>query len=312
MQKNIFGFLTVFVCLALGLAAPAAAKVVDRVVAVVNGEIITLSEIETMAEIMVKQGGAPLAASKDEMLGKLLEDAIETKLMLQEAKRLDLELSAPELTAAIARIVAQNRMDEEEFRIKLEETGIPYAVFEENVRAQLTKMRLVNKEVRSKVMATEEEVRAYYDEHRDKYQVENKVHLRQVVLDGGLEAAQAQAQAVREKVMAGGSFLDAATEAAASSPDTYSGDMGLVSIGDLAPAILKAIEGLEPRQVSEPIVLGDTVQLIQVVRWYRTGDIITDQARQAIQEILIQKKLEEAFDRWMDDLRKRSSVEIRM
>ncbi len=137
-----------------GLAADAPV-VLDRVVAVVNGEVITMSDLQR--ELSKRTD------IKDERV--MLDDMIDRKLQMAEAKKTGLDVTDKELSDAVNDIMKRNKMDQKEFEAALAKEGLTLEQYRTEFREQMTISRLFNKYVRTGLTVDDAEARAYYDKN---------------------------------------------------------------------------------------------------------------------------------------------------
>ena len=154
----------------LVLAGSALADVVDRVVAIVNDEVITLSEVNEEGKPLLQRVAENVPASEleealQEARRTIIEKMIEKKIMLQEAAKAKISVSDDEVQMALDRILEKNRTTVEKFREEIAKLGMTEAQYRENLKEQVLSSKLVNLEIRSKVIIPEEKIIDYYDTH---------------------------------------------------------------------------------------------------------------------------------------------------
>ena len=148
------------------LPAFAAANVVDRSVAVVNEDTITLSEVNEVGKpIFQKVAEETPPEQLNEVMGQvrrtIIEKLIDKKLVVQEANKLNLKVSDEEVESALQRILANNQATMEQFRQEIAGAGMSEKQYREDLREQILSSRLINSEVRAKIVISEERMRAY-------------------------------------------------------------------------------------------------------------------------------------------------------
>ena len=148
----------------------AAAAIVDRSVAIVNNDTITLSEVNELGQSFFKkitEDTPPdrLAEALYRARLTVIDKLIEKKLMVQEAEKLHIQVSDQDVDGAVQRILAGNKTTMEQFRKELNSMGMSEKQYREELRDQILSSRLVNYEVRTKVVIPEEKILDYYDTH---------------------------------------------------------------------------------------------------------------------------------------------------
>lgn len=171
--KSFFCVLALaLVCLSAGRVWAQKAEVIDRIVAVVNDEVVTLSDLnEELApfEAKIRQMNYPLEKEL-QIRFKLREDMInqlvEKKLTDQLVVRKDIHIGEAEVDRAIERVKSLNQFTDESLRAQLKNQGMDYETYRGEIRHQLLRNRLVSYEVKSKIVITEEDIQAYYEAHK--------------------------------------------------------------------------------------------------------------------------------------------------
>jgi len=203
--------------------------IVDRIVAVVNNEVITYLELEQELkpyEEKIKSMGYGEEKER-QTLFKVREDIIfrliDEKLADQEIKKNKITISEAEVDAAVERLKASRMWSDEDLRMALETEGMTMQGLRQTMRNQALRNRLIGQEVSSKIVITQEEVREYYDRHAEEYQGEQLYHLRNIITtipseaEGGRAAAMSKMEMVMQKLKDGESFESLAREYSESS-----------------------------------------------------------------------------------------------
>jgi len=147
---------------------------VDRVVAVVNDDIITMSDLQREAALRKSD------ARPDERV--VLEDMIDRRLQMAAAKRAGLDVSDKELADALADIMKRNRLDARQFEAALAKEGLTLEQYRTELREQITLSRTFNKFVRTGLAIDEAEARAFYQNNQKAYSLPEEIRVRQIYL----------------------------------------------------------------------------------------------------------------------------------
>ena len=170
--KKVCFCLWIFFPLLLGSGRSSEA-VVDRVVAIVNKEIITLSEVEKWKDPFLNEIQAQDRLEKreqtQEVLRKILDRLVEEKLIDQEVKRMGLKLSAKEMEATLEEIRRKNNMTQEDFERALAREGLTLDLLKKQLEKQLLRTRLFGMTVKMETKSGEKELRDYYQKNADRY-----------------------------------------------------------------------------------------------------------------------------------------------
>ncbi|MBW2621340.1 MAG: peptidylprolyl isomerase [Deltaproteobacteria bacterium] len=311
-----------FTCLILLLAMfprVLEAKIVDRILAIVNGEIITMQEVNTRIDVYLKRSPTKDEARLKALRKNILNSLIDIKLIEHGNKELGITVTDKEVEQAMERIRKSSGLSQENFEIDVKRTGMTMALVRQDVRDQLNRMKLVEKTMRPRIIISKDAVRAYYKEHQDEYKIENKIHLRNILLlipsgatKDDIQVILEQAKEITEKIRAGLDFSEAVRKFSKDRNARTGGDMGLLSSSDLAKVIRDALKDLEEGQITQPLRLGQTVQILQLVQRLDQEDKIFIRAQKDIQEILEQRELKKRFEKWFEELRAKSVIEIKL
>jgi len=237
---------------------PADAGIVDRVVAVVNDGIVTQSELDrAVGQILGRLGGSiPRGQEMEDLKNRVLDVIVEKKLILQDADQHDIVVSNDDVDAAVARVAQGNQMDLAQFKAALEDQGLDWMEYRQEIRERLVISRVEEQEVRAKIRVSEEEMRRYFDNHMQS-EVVTKFRIAQILLDlpSGASADQAQAveakaAEIRQQLDNGANFESLARRYSQDSTAASGGELGWFEEGQLLPEIEQAVESLKPGQVS--------------------------------------------------------------
>ena len=303
--------------------ASAASEVLDRIVAVVNEDIILLSELRERMEPYaqrIRQQGFDLDKERqmifkvrEEMLNRLVDE----KLTDQEIKRNDIQVDDAEIDSTIERIKAANSFTDEDLRRFLEQDQMTMEQYREKIREQVLRTRLVNYQVKSKIVITEEEIRAYYDSHPEIYGGKLRYHLRNILMrvpdfstDTEKQAIKEQMQQIQSQIDAGESFADLARTYSQSPAAAEGGDIGEFAKETLSSQIQEALDGLTPGQATAVLDTDQGFQLFYVESVNRTEGKPLENVREEIHQKLFAEVVDKKFLSWLEDLRSQSHIKI--
>ena len=284
--------------------------VVDRVVAVVNNEVITLSDLQR--EEKVKN----VDAAKDERL--LLEDMIDRKLQMAAAKGAGLDVTDEELSDAVADIMKRNSLDSKRFEAALAKEGLTLEQYKTELREQMTLSRMFNKFVRSGVVVNEAEVRTFYERNVKNYSLPEEIRVRQIFFRVPEKAKPAEIAAIREKAAAaaarakkGENFESLVKELSEGETAKLGGDLGFMQRGQAIREIEEATRDLKPGGIAGPIQCAGGFHIIKLEE-IRTPVKPFDQVKDEITKMLYEQKVENAYRTWLQSLRSESNIENKL
>jgi len=306
-----------WVALFLGLAGPLflaaglAAEVVDRIVAVVNDEIITMSELDQASRAFMMQSGIK-AQGRDaaSLKRQILEGLIDQKLARAEAKKRGIEPTSKEVDQALEQFKKRNHIsDDAALNQGLAQADLTLAQLRQQISDQLSQERLFTAAVGDKGMVTDGEVRRFYEEHVK--EESGRVQLRLIKMPFPPGATQAQkdelqkkAETIAREAMQGTSF-----QALAEKFGVINADLGFISQGDLDPKLQEVIGRTKPGGLI-PVQTPEGFQLIQIVERRAGLPPSFEESAPQIRRLLLQKDMERHFSEWVKTLREKAHIKI--
>jgi len=304
-------------------AAAAEASVVDRIVAVVNEDIITVYDIDMIVRPMVQsiktQGLSPererqtLSKLREEMLDNL----INAKLTEQEVKRYKIAVTDEEVENHIRQLKQRRSLSDEDLKAGLAQEGLTLEEYRKEVKLQIQRSKLVNREVRSRVVITQAEIKDYYEKNRSKYGGGKTYYLWNLFVKlppnpvpADRQAAQALLQAALTEVKQGRSFEELVRLNADGAKGIQGSELGSFRIEELTPQLRDVVQGMKPGQVSAITESDFGYQVVFVQQINETAGKPLAEVEGEIQEILFRERVDSRFAAWLADLRKRSYIKI--
>ncbi|MEF8793068.1 peptidylprolyl isomerase [Thiohalorhabdus sp.] len=283
-RPRLFSYFTVAVLalVALALAATAgAAQLIDRIVAVVNDDVITASELEQNLERSIQklrqQTGPGQLPPRQVLRRQLLERMVIDRIQIQRAKERDIQVSAQEVDDAVARVARQNNLGVPRFRQALKRQGVDYADYRQRLKEQIMRSRLSDGAVRSKIHITEEEVDSYLarqgksGEDQFEYKLQ---HILVAVPEGTSPEETAElrrkAEDLRARVTEGEAFATVAAAESDGQNALEGGDLGWFKPGELPEPVLAEVEAVEPGHLSRVVRTPSGFHVFRVTERRRT------------------------------------------
>jgi peptidyl-prolyl cis-trans isomerase SurA len=311
--------------LLLGSAA-ARAELVDRVAAVVNKEVIALSEVERRAapelQRLASEPDATLRANqRQKVLKNMLDMLIGERLLQEEVKQLGLSATEQEIQAAIDDVRQKNNIaDMQQFERLLAGEGLTLAAYKEMLGKQISQMRLMQVKVGSKVKVSEEDLKAAYVQYSRSEGEEVEVHARHILLQIGENAPAEEVEAKRKRAQAlavearkpGVDFAKLAREKSEGSSAEDGGDLGFFGRGEMVPAFERVAFSLKVGEVSDPVRTNFGWHVVKVEE-RRAADVPPfDKVKDELEGRLRQEKLLKYTDQYVQELRQKASVEVKL
>jgi peptidyl-prolyl cis-trans isomerase SurA len=328
---NIFHCLIFFSLLILP-ASRLHAELVDRVLAVVNDEIITLSELDKEGQSIFRKIAATTpAAQLEEALAdaraEILETLIDKRLISQKAAAQKITVSDDEINAALDNVLKRTRMTKEQLIEKLKESGVNEDIYKSTLKSQLLQNKLVGSDVQSKIVVTEQMVRNHYDTNYTSRIEEGAYYLLQMgfswedpqgrdlsqaALYANKSDAQKRAERVHSLATSGQDFGTLARKFSDLPSKEDGGDIGSFELDDMAEYMQQAVKGLQPGDISAVIETPIGFQFFKLLSAGDDSVVKTssyDTVKEEIKQELLDKELQEAYAQWVKELKEQAYIQ---
>ncbi len=275
-----------------GAAQPSAAQSVQTIAAVVNDEIISNFDLDQRIRLVISSSGAkPGAQLAKQLKSQVLTGLIDERLQVQEARRLNIDVTEEEIAGAVGFIEDQNGMEEGNLARVLESQGASIETLHEQLRAQIAWSKVVSRRLRPRVVVGADEIDTLVERLKKTGRVE---HLTSEIFLSFSD----QNAAVREDVIAnartligqlqdGASFPILAQQFSQSVSAADGGDLGWITSAELPEAAGAALETLTINEVSSPITTRDGVYILLVRERRRFASVDPEQITVALKQIFI-------------------------
>jgi peptidyl-prolyl cis-trans isomerase SurA len=325
-MKNIFSFILFFILAVLTFEVHLSyAIIIDRIAAVVNGEIITFSELEDKATPLIKKyideevSIEEKETKKREILAQVLPRLIEDRLVQQEAKKLNIKIDEQEVEKAIDQICEENHITRDQFSAKLVLEGYTLEEYKKELRQQIERAELISAQVYSKIVITDEQVEAYLKRHHLKNNSNDTLYLIQHICITFKKDDPKSKERAREKIEEAYSelkrkkdFEGVARRYSDISTSQDGGYLGALTLNEMASSVKEVISGLKPGDFSEIV---DTEAGWQI---FRLKDIVEkdEQSETRLSQInkvrkkLYDKQINARFEEWLKELSSKSTIQI--
>jgi len=303
------------------LSGAAQSTIVERIVAKVNGRIITKSQLDAEVETVLEQlGPAPTVEEGRRRLAELrpqvLDRLIDNMLILQMAEERGLQVPPQYFEEWKANVMKEmNLASEEELVRQMELQGLTLEAFRSKWEQGLLIQEVRRIEVDNKISVSEPEIDKYYKQHITEYTEPARVRIRELVVRvGENDEAQAADEIARlqQDILQGADFAEVARQWSDSSSRDAGGDLGFFEEGELAEQLNEAAFSLSPGEVSEVIRLGAAYYLIKVEEKTDEQTLPLDDVRKTIADAIFEEKLQEQSERYMAQLREHAIIEIQL
>ena len=301
-----------FFALSLVMPALCVGEVMDRIIAIVNDDIITLKEAEK--HVRVEKEGRFVSINEyltNLRLQEKIDLLIDDVLIRQQAKKFKIDVSDKEVEGIIDNIKKQYLIDDTELKEKLKEDNISYEDFVAGLRSNVVKGRLLTRVISPDVNLTEKDLRQYYDKHKDEF-VDEEYRLQQIFVSGQRDGQKRITEAYN-LLQEGKSFEAVAKDYSDETKSaTAGGDIGYVKKVDLIPQLLAAVVFLTPGVYSSIITTPYGFHILKLVE-KKKGEMLTfEMARDSIHEKIVQVESEKRYKDYVGKLRKGSYIEVKI
>jgi parvulin-like peptidyl-prolyl isomerase len=299
-------------------------RVIERIIAKINGEIITTSEIDrSVAELRAELARQNITGERLEQFltegqKNILRDLIDNNLLIQKGKELSINVEAQVIRYLDDMRRQRNIATMEEFeKWVTENTGTSFEDVKERIRNQFLTQRVVGQEVSSRLSVPREEIVKYYEEHKNEFVREEQVHLREILVStegkepGEIPALEKKAQDIAARLKKGERFADLATKMS-DNPDSAKngGDIGFFKRGLLSKDIEDIVFNARRGSNTEVIKRPNGFLILRVEERYQPGQASLEEVEQEIMERLFEPKLVPALREYLTRLRQTAFIEI--
>lgn len=318
-----FGSLCAFLAACLsGFAAEIG--VVEEIIAKVNGDIITRSEVDRsrkQLEAELRQRGvaaADLQKALAEREKDLLRERIDQLLLIQKGKELNINVDS-DVSKYLAELQLQSKVaDPEKFQQWVREnTGQAYEDFRSEVRNGFLTQRVVRQEVGGRITIPRSELQKYYEAHKDEFVRKDTVFLREILLStegkdaAGVAAAEKKARDLSARAKKGEKFTELARQHSESVTKEQYGELGGFERGKLNPQIENIVFAQERGFVTDPIRVSNGFLILKVEEKHKAGQATFEEVENEVMEKLYMPKFQPQVREYLTKLRQEAFLEIK-
>ena len=326
---NVTRVAAVLLAIAFSLSAadrPEPPKVVEEIVAKVNGDIVTRGELARNRDLIEKdaraQGltGATLQQVLDRESADELRSQIDNLLMVQKAKEKDINVDS-ELNRYIADVQSQSKIaDPDKFHDYIRQaTGMSYEDFRLRKKNELLTGRVVSEEVWRNIVIPEADMRKYYDEHKTEFVRKEAVELREILVSTGdgkpetVAAAQKKAQGLLDRARSGTDKFSDLARKYSDNANTAADDgmLGAFGRGELSKSIEEAVFKKEKGYITDLIKVGAGFEILRVEDYVPEGQASFDEAKNQINNILTKPIADPKLRDFLTTLRRNAFLQIK-
>ena len=306
------------VLLLIGAPAQSRRKIIERIIVRVNSEIVTLTqykEQEQRLKAQLAKESDPLRSEKKfkEMKKNLLRDLIDESLLTQKARDLDISVDS-QIVKYFDTLRADLKLETiEDLQQEAEKQGLSWADFRERVSRQFLTREVIHREVRSRIIVSREDVRKYYEDHKEEYNREEESHLRQIMInfkDREPGETEQITKEVLKRIEGGEDFSKLALEYSDHATGSSGGDTGWFRRGTMSPEFEKLAFELPEGETSGILRTDSDLRILKVEGRHEAGIASFEEVEPNITEMLYSEELIPALREFLTQLRKESYIRI--
>lgn len=296
------------------------AVMLDRVIAVVNDDVVTWSELYKMME---NEASEQLKSMSEEERLKIfkanepvfLEKLIDFRLQLQEAKRIGINVSQEELKEAIENIKSKYSMTDKMLEENLKKEGFSMEEYKKILSEQILVNQYLNRKIRNKIVVTDEEIKKYIDENKEALTQNETYKLRQIFFkrpssDSDQKTIEDKAAQIIERIKNGEDFSKLAIEFSEDASGKQGGELGVINKNVLAREFIEAISKIKIGEVTQPFWTEKGLHIIKLDA--KTSPSNPDEMKEIIGKQLNEQKFFEKYKSLIKDLREKARIEVRL
>jgi peptidyl-prolyl cis-trans isomerase SurA len=297
-------------------------QVVDGIAAIINDEIITISEVREamgldLESLRQQSSGRALQQQAKQLYTRTLGNLMNLRLQLERARKLNLQVDDEDVAHHIEAIKKQNQVSNEQLEQMLRSRGLNLENYRQQVREGLLVAKVVNAEVRSRLVVLDTELREVYQRRQEQYRIPGELTVSHILFlvspqaaSEEVERAHQKAREVMQKLRTGGNFAELARQYSDGPSAEQSGLLGTFRSGELLPGFEEAAANLQPGQISDIVRTRVGFHIIRVESRQEGAYKSFETVREDIKAELLQAKTEQKYQEWLDSLRQSAYVKI--
>ncbi len=300
-------------------------QVIEEIIARVNNDIITAHQYEQAQETLREElrQDCPTCSAEElerryrERAKDVLRDLIDQSLLVQKAKDEGLNVDTDVVRRLDELRQQYNFSTMEDFQKAVEASGISWEDYKENIKNSLLTQELIRREVGGRIQISQEEVRKYYEAHRDEFNRPESVALREIFLStrgkSPAEVAEIRKKAedLLTRIKNGEDFAQLARRYSEGPTAKNGGDIGVFQHGQLSKQVEEAVFKLNRNQVTPVLETPQGFEILQVVRHYQAGIQPLNVVEDEIMNRLYMERLGPALREYLKELRQQSYIRLK-
>lgn len=319
MRESILSIIIVVILSVAG--GIGGAKIIDKIIAIVNGEIITLSQLERyraqLREEFEATGkrGTEILDSKRALLNRLIEE----KLVDQQCRKLGIKVSERDIDMAIDDVKRANAITDGQLKMALLAQGLSWEEYREQLREELKRAKLVSRVVRRELSVDGEALKRFYLEHIERFKEPDQIRVSHILImipqdsdDLLVAALRYKGETILGRVRRGEDFQQLARSYSDDVSAQNGGDLGFFKTGELLPEIERAISDLRPGQLAGLVRTKMGFHIIKLTDRKEGSVVPYDEVTEKVRNQYIAEQSKRAYKAWLQQLKSESFIEVKL
>jgi peptidyl-prolyl cis-trans isomerase SurA len=289
----------------------------DQIIAVINDDVVTKTEFNralATAKVQIVQERVPMPP--ENVLDKqVLDQLINKKLQLQIAKLANINVTDTDLNNAVQHIAEQNHMSVKELYQRINHEGMSTTDYRTEMHDQMTMQKLQQQEIVSHITITPQEVatflhsKAWQNNTSKEYRLEDiLIPVAEAPSTTEIVTARKRAENVMTRLNQGKSFQQVAQSESGDTHALQGGDLGFRKLPEIPSAFAEQVVTMKPKEIAGPIQAPNGFHIIRLVDVRATSEKQAAPDRKQVEELLLQRKFEEAVQNWVSKLRSQAFI----
>jgi peptidyl-prolyl cis-trans isomerase SurA len=300
------------VLFSLFFAITSRGEVVDKIIAIVNDDIITLQELQGFVHIEKKNQFTSIDEYlRDIQLKEKLDFFISSLLIKQQAKKLRIDVSDNEVDSIIENIKKQNLITEIELKEQLKKDNITYENFAEGIRLNILRNRVLTRVISPEVRVTDAMLKDFYEKHKDEYR-STEYRVKQIFVSGQRSDGSERATNAYKQLDQGKKFEDVAVEFSDDPSGKQGGDIGFVKVEELLPSLRESLKLLVPNTYTNVVQTPYGFNILKLIEIKKTDLSPFEEMKDKIHEQIVLQESEKRYSEYINKLRQSSYIEVKI
>ncbi len=301
-------------------ASAHAAVLLDRVVAVVNKEVITWSDLYKMMESEATDQVKKLSDEERTKIFKdneavFLDKLIDVRLQIQEAKRLGIGVTTEDIKETIENIKKKYSLTDQTLEESLKKEGLNLEDYKKKLSDQILISQFINQHIRNKIVISEEEVKKYIKADKESFSNDEAFKLRQIFFKGPKDDAEKKvieekASLVVQRLKAGEDFETLAKEYSEDPSGKHGGDLGYIKKNYMAKEFVEVLQKMKPGDFSEPFWTESGLHIIKLDE--KPPSLNAAEIEANVRKHLVEERFLDKYKSYVKGLREKAYIEIRL